>query len=541
MKVQKLTSPAYAELYRPQYHYSAYDSWLNDPNGLVFFKGQYHMYYQSNPHSNVNGHMSWGHCVSSDLIHWEEREFVLHPDKLGDIWSGSAYADETNKSGLFKTNEGGIIAAYSTETQHIGLAYSEDGNVFTKFSDCTPVIENPNVKDFRDPCIFYSEQIGKWIMVIAGGLVRIYSSNDLRNWDCESVFDFNTECPSLFTMKCEGKEKWVLFRAGRGFIVGNFDGKTFTQETSQTFINEGPDAYAGIPFANTKDRRIIVNWFSSWKGLEPVGNWNGCMTLPFEIELVKINGKYRLRQTPVKEYECLKGDVIYSKNNIMLKDIDLKDIESNCFELFFEVDKNNLRDFQIEFFIGENHKTVLKYNSKKYTFTLDRSNGPYENEYLSSFSVFEFQIDEHSFENNKLNIKILADVCNAEIFINNGLYNGSYRINPFSTQQGINICGSNFLVDKLSIREMNSIHFENNNYPDFIHIPNSLQTEFECGKEYDFPIYYTKGKDIKVLGDVSLNIVLRKNHISFCAKKPGNFAIYFECGDYKDQINIVIK
>lgn len=541
MKVQKLSSPAYTELYRPQYHYSAYDSWLNDPNGLVYFKGKYHMYYQSNPHDNINEHMTWGHCVSEDLIHWEEKDFVLYPDRLGDIWSGSAYADETNRSGLFKTNEGGIIAAYSTQSQYIGIAYSEDGDVFTKFSDSQPVIDNEGIKDFRDPHLFFDERTGKWVMIIAGGLVRIYTSDDLKTWKNISVYNFNTECPSLFTMKCNGEEKWVLFRAGRGFIVGNFDGKEFIPETEQTFINEGPDAYAGIPFANTGERRIIVNWHSGWKGITPVGRWNGNMTLPFEIELVKLKSGYRMRQNPVKEYKCLEGEDLYKAKDVFLNDIDLSNIKSNCFELYLEAEKEDVKDFSIEFFVGEDHKTVLSYIKESGTFILNRENGPYENEYLSSFSKFDFTPVEDSYENGKLNIRIFADISCVEIFVNNGLYNGSYRINPFSTQQGIKICGTNFKIDELSIKKMKSIHFEESKYPDCVHIPNTFPTTIEPGKEYIIPVYSFSGKEISLKTDGQMNAYIEKDHLHMSCENEGTYNLEFSCGSYFDSIEIVCK
>ena len=172
----------YKEPLRPKYHFTAYDSWINDPNGLVYFNGVYHMYYQSNPHVNVWGNMTWGHAVSEDLIHWKEEGWSLFPDKIGTMFSGGGYVDINNRSGFFDSNKGGIIVAYSTSTQHIGIAYSNDGYTFTKLSETKPIIQNPGVNDFRDPFIFYHGKTKKWIILLAGGQVRFYSSNDLYNW-----------------------------------------------------------------------------------------------------------------------------------------------------------------------------------------------------------------------------------------------------------------------------------------------------------------------------------------------------------------------
>jgi len=216
----------YNELYRGQYHYSVKDGWANDPNGLVYYKGVYHFFYQFYDDTKW-GPMHWGHATSKDLIHWEEQPIAFYPDANGAMFSGSIVADTTNSSGLFDNDQGGLVALITADGngQRIKLAYSKDeGRTWTKLDQiAADWTDDPlQSQDFRDPKVFRWE--GKWFMVVAGGPLRIYSSDNLRNWKVESTYaDLHTECPDLYPLLADdGSLKWVLSRGGRSYKVGDF-------------------------------------------------------------------------------------------------------------------------------------------------------------------------------------------------------------------------------------------------------------------------------------------------------------------------------
>ena len=207
--------PVKLDLLRPVYHFTPPGQWMNDPNGLVYFDGEYHLFYQHDPYSLLNGPMHWGHAVSADLIHWEHLPIALYPDAIGHIWSGSAVVDRANTSGFVPG--GGLVAIFSYSDQSQGIAYSQDrGRTWTVYAG-NPVIPSPGT-DFRDPKVFWHEASGQWIMVIAKGeLAQFFQSPDLIHWRLASAFGEGHgahgdvwEMPDLFPLTVEGESKWVL-------------------------------------------------------------------------------------------------------------------------------------------------------------------------------------------------------------------------------------------------------------------------------------------------------------------------------------------
>ena len=246
------------EQHRPIFHFTPPNKWMNDPNGMVYFEGEYHLFYQHYPDSTVWGPMHWGHAVSTDLVHWTHLPIALYPDSLGLIFSGSAVIDWNNTSGLGKNGQPPMIAIYTyhhmakekagdIDFQYQGMAYSNDkGRTWTKYEN-NPIIPNPGIRDFRDPKVIWDEDSNQWVMVFAAwDHVKFYGSPDLQNWEYLSDFgrEWGThsgvwECPDLFPMEVEGtqKKKWVLLQSlnpgsynggsGTQYFVGHFDGKTF--------------------------------------------------------------------------------------------------------------------------------------------------------------------------------------------------------------------------------------------------------------------------------------------------------------------------
>ena len=249
----------YTEAHRPQIHFSPESQWMNDPNGMVFYEGEYHLFYQYHPESNVWGPMHWGHAVSTDLVHWEHLPIGIYPDSLGTIFSGSAVVDWKNTSAFGQNDEPPLIAIFTQHSHELektgsikfqtqGIAYSNDkGRTWTKYEG-NPVIPNPGIRDFRDPKVRWHEESQQWIMIFAAwDKVKIYTSPDLKEWALASEFgaDVGThggvwECPDLFPLQIEGSEetRWVMLvsinpggpngGSATQYFVGDFDGKTFT-------------------------------------------------------------------------------------------------------------------------------------------------------------------------------------------------------------------------------------------------------------------------------------------------------------------------
>ncbi|XP_021946443.1 levanase [Folsomia candida] len=313
--------------FRPKLHYSVQLNWLNDPNGLVFVNGEYHMYYQYHPGSSVPGPKSWAHTISRDFVTWSDLPTALEPDELGDIWSGSSIVDFTNSSG-FQTNVDvyPIVAVFTHagQSQQQSIAYSNDwGRTFTKFAQ-NPVIPNPGKQDFRDPkVIWYNDE--SWILVLAAGdRVEFYISQDLKNWSLSSDFGADPdqglkgvwECPDIFPLEFDGETVWVLLVSNGGggpnggsntqYFVGTFDGTTFSSpQIDPLFMDSGVDNYASISFFNEpRGRRVIIGWMTNlmYANDIPTGDWRGQMTMAREVRLAKNSGNaLRLRSLVVDE------------------------------------------------------------------------------------------------------------------------------------------------------------------------------------------------------------------------------------------------
>lgn len=333
----------YTEQYRPQIHFTPQAKWMNDPNGMVYVDGEYHLFYQHFPDSTVWGPMHWGHAVSKDLIHWEHLPIALYPDSLGCIFSGSAVVDINNTSGFGKDGKAPMVAIFTYHDfvgekagrntfQNQGIAYSNDkGRTWEKFIG-NPVLKNPGIRDFRDPKVMWHEASKKWIMTLATlKTISFFSSPDLKNWTKESEFGEGVgkhgapwECPDLFSIKVEGtdQEKWVLLvsinpggpngGSATQYFVGDFNGKVFTNEGKSPearWVDYGKDNYAGVTWSGipkADGRRIFLGWMSNWQyaGIVPSTVWRGATTLPRELKLVKLSDEeYALKGYPTSEFE----------------------------------------------------------------------------------------------------------------------------------------------------------------------------------------------------------------------------------------------
>ena len=309
----------YCEALRPQFHFSPRRGWNNDPNGLVFFNGEYHLFFQHNPYGVNWGNMHWGHAVSKDLVHWSEVEEALYPDALGPMFSGSAVVDHANTSGFGKDGKPPLVLIYTAAgnpaTQCI--AYSLDGRTFTKF-DGNPVVKNITGGN-RDPMVFWHAPTKRWVMALYVGrpdklhTVQLMASPNLREWTELSAVRGDAdgghslfECPNLFELPVAGGTgtRWVIFGADGQYGVGAFDGNAFKPEAERLRGHWGSNYYAAQTFSDLPDgRRVLIGWLTA---PSPGMPFNQGMTLPQELGLVNTTEGIRLTHAPVKELAALR-------------------------------------------------------------------------------------------------------------------------------------------------------------------------------------------------------------------------------------------
>lgn len=304
----------YREKNRPQFHFTTRRGWINDPNGLIYHDGEYHLFYQHNPYEREWENMHWGHAVSRDLVHWEELPDALYPDSLGTMFSGSAVIDCKNSAGFNRGETPAMVAAYTAARpgrQVQCIAYSLDnGRTFTKYAG-NPVIDSKekwDSEDTRDPKVFWYAPGSHWVMALnERDGHSIYTSTDLQKWNYESHVSGFWECPELFELPVDGdpnRTKWVMYGASGTYMLGAFDGRVFTPEAGKYCYTTGciyaAQTFTGIPASD--GRRIQIGW---GRVSHPGMPFNGMMMLPTELTLRTTREGVRLFSTPVAELEQL--------------------------------------------------------------------------------------------------------------------------------------------------------------------------------------------------------------------------------------------
>lgn len=311
---------AYHEKLRGQFHFSPKRGWTNDPNGMVYYNGEYHLFFQHNPYGRGWGNMTWGHAVSKDLVHWNEVGDVLHPDRFGPMFSGGGVVDERNTSGLGAAGNPAMVVFYTTARAWAqGMAWSTDGRNFTKSE--WPVVPRIN-RDNRDPKVVWHEPSKKWVMVFwvetnnGAHTIQFLTSPDLKNWTPVSVAQggagndrYLYECPEFYELPVEGnvaEKKWVLIAANNEYAVGSFDGEKFTPEIERLRGQFGRGYYASQTFSNEpKGRRIEIGWWQTATDKEGM-SFNQSMSIPMEVKLTRTKNGLRLARFPAKELEQLR-------------------------------------------------------------------------------------------------------------------------------------------------------------------------------------------------------------------------------------------
>ena len=457
------------EPYRLQYHFTPPAKWMNDPNGLVYYAGEYHLFYQYNPDDTVWGPMHWGHAVSRDLVNWQHLPIALFPDENGTIFSGSAVIDWHNTAGF---GEEAMIAIFTHDRsgrQSQSLAYSTDiGRSWTKLTG-NPVLKPPsNIRNFRDPKVFWygSPETGHWVMAVSGGsAILFFSSPDLKNWTPTGGFGFGYgategvwETPDLFPLPVDGgaDTRWVLNvgvangspagGSGTQYFTGSFDGETFTSENPKDTIlwaDFGADFYAAQSWNEiSSGRRVWLGWLNNWRYATaiPTTTWRGAFTLPRELSLAATPDGIRLVQQPIPELEKLRGKPWDWQNETITPGVNLlSGLSGETLEIRAEFQITpNMDASRLGFRVwsGNGGHATIGYTTKSHTLFIDRAECG-QTEFSPAFpGVHIAQMDP---QDGLIRLHIFVDRASVEVFGNDGLVAVSNQIFPCARSSGIEL------------------------------------------------------------------------------------------------------
>ena len=485
--------PLYHEPHRPQFHFSPQQNWMNDPNGLVYENGTYHLFFQQNPTAPVAGNIHWGHATSTDLVHWQQQPTALAPDSLGLIFSGSAVLDAQNTSGLGQPGRPALVALYTShsekkekqgrqDVENQSLAYSLDhGQTWTKYAQ-NPVLKNQGSRDFRDPKVSWYAPGKKWLMALsAHDHIEFYSSKNLLAWTKESDFGRTLgahggvwECPDLIQVKDEqGKSHDVLIvnmnpggpngGSATQYFVGAFDGKTFRATQPGThWLDYGPDNYAGVTWANLPagSPPTLIGWMSNWDYCQqaPTSPWRSAMTVPRTLALRGASGQLQLASQPIAGLGKLFENPVTLANVAVRGSYDLgKSLKDSTgrYELKFTV--TQAQTWALVLSNAAKEQVIIGYDAAKKEYYLDRS---------KSGNV-TFAPAEKGFANvahapriatgPTQEITLLVDAASAELFADGGLTCLTGTFFPSQPLTGLALQASGLTVPKVELVGVQSI------------------------------------------------------------------------------------
>jgi len=451
------------EKYRPQFHFSPEKNWMNDPNGLVFYKGEYHLFYQHNPFGNEWGYMHWGLAISTDLVHWEHLPIALYPDneskdkEICTAFSGCGFIDQNNVTGLQKGDEKTILLFYTSQKCGQRLAYSNDkGRTWNKYEK-NPIIAFDPTDDARDPKVFWHESSKQYVMVLYRKPnnnekqkgVSFYTSKNLLDWELKNHLPGFYECPDLVELPINRRpddKKWVLFDGDGSYLIGSFDGQKFAPETAKIQGDFGKNYYATQTWSNipgNDERTVQIAWMRN--GEFPDMPFNGQMTFPCELSLKKFTEGIRLIRKPIKEIELLhsKSDFWENKNLIpgMNKNL-IKGVKGDCLHIIgnFKLKTADTFGFIVRM-DKDNNGTEIIYTTKTKTLSC-----------MGNTTVIE-PID------GTIKLELLLDRSSIEIFANDGKVVMSSSFVPGENSDGIYLfnTGGEIMVEKLEIFPIKSI------------------------------------------------------------------------------------
>jgi len=408
------------EKYRPVYHHTPLWGWMNDPNGMFYKDGVWHLYFQRNPYGSYWENMTWGHSTSKDLTHWTFEGDAITPDALGTIFSGSSVVDKENTAGF---GNQAIVAFYTSAgtNQTQSLAYSTDnGKTFTKYNN-NPVI-TANVPDFRDPHVFWNEDIKAWNLILAAGQeMNIYSSKNLKNWVIESKFGHEYgnhggvwECPDLMKLPVSGthETKWLLIcninpggpfgGSATQYFIGDFDGHKFTCESKPEvtkWMDYGKDHYATVSFDNAPDgRHVVMAWMSNWQYANevPTMQYRSANSVPRDLGLFTFGDETYVSVTPSKELLALRGAKVGKP--------------TEACEIVMDI-RSQSKPTVITLSNDKNERVVMTYNPKNRTFSMDRTQSG-----MTDFSNMFKTVSIAPTYGTITQLRLFIDKCSIEAF-----------------------------------------------------------------------------------------------------------------------------
>jgi fructan beta-fructosidase len=456
--------------YRPRFHFTPLRNFMNDPNGLVYFEGEYHLFFQHNPFGDTWGHMSWGHAISTDLVHWRHLPVALREEEGIMVFSGSAVVDRHNTSGLCgpRSGEGCLVAIYTghghgKQTQN--LAFSRDrGRTWARYSG-NPVLDIGS-RDFRDPRVFWYAPSGRWVMVVALAeerKVRFYASADLRSWTLLSDFgpagytSGQWECPDLFELPVDGhpsRRRWVLDvdvnpgaplgGSADQYFVGTFDGTTFRDDNPPSTVlwaDHGKDFYASLSWSDlppTDGRRIWIAWMSNWQYANevPTSPWRGMMTVPRVLSLTAAPEGLHLRQEPIAELRSLRGARWTFPSRQLEGSFVPSGLEGDALEIQADFSPGTARGFGLKVRKGRSEETVVGYDVGKAELFVDRRRS---GDIGFSPAFPGRHAGPLAPEGNRIRLRILVDRSSVEVFGNDGRTVITDRIFPNPASRGVEV------------------------------------------------------------------------------------------------------
>jgi fructan beta-fructosidase len=397
-----------AERYRPQFHYTAIKGWINDPIGLIYYDGEYHLFNDHNvkstgfPGGRFDGEQShWSHAISKDLIHWQHMPVAVYPDKLGACWSGSGVVDWQNTTG-FKAGENPPLVLIYTSAGSWGqsLVYSNDRGRTWKKYEGNPVLEKI-ADNNRDPLVFWHEPTKKWIMIlyVKMGQAHFFNSDDMKEWTATSVVPLNGfhECPDMFQLPVDGdakKLKWLLYDARFSYWIGEFDGKTFKPETGELRCEFGKNFYAAQSWETPEKKRVQIGWMNG--GSYPAMPFNQQQSFPCELTLRTTPAGTRLYMYPIDEIEQLYTTTFTLKDHILKPgENPLPKISGDLFDIEMDIEIGKATEFGLRL-----HETSVTYADGKVT---------------SHGAVAKVAVKQ-----GRIKLRILVDRTSIETFVNDG-------------------------------------------------------------------------------------------------------------------------
>ena len=470
------------DFYRPTYHFTPAYGWMNDPNGMIYKDGEYHLYFQYNPYGSKWGNMHWGHAISKDLFHWKQLDPAIARDTMGHIFSGSSVIDRYNTAGYGKN---AIVAFYTSASDKNGqiqcMAWSTDnGRTFTKYTGNPVLTPFDGLKDFRDPKVFWYAPMEKWYMIVSADKeMRFYCSNNLRDWDYVSAFGKGYgqqpnqfECPDFFELPVDGNEnnkKWVMIvninpgclfgGSATEYFVGDFDGKNFkcgTDPKVVKWLDFGKDHYACVTMGNTPGRVVALPWMSNWQyaNVTPIKQYRGANALPRELKLYTKNGQIYLSADVVKEADALRKESVSLDGVKATKNGTVKQLPDNygyAYELDFDVTPSKSGETGVTLCNDKGEEVKIYFDMKKNRVVMDRTKSgltdfgklaqPHEIE--ANYDVHQFKDKNKKFrminsvnyqndfalgtwaplnlcEGKTYNVRLMIDKCSVEMFIDGG-------------------------------------------------------------------------------------------------------------------------